>query len=70
MPTKKGFLLLGLISAILFIEELISPSYSSPKGRLSLIFAPIWNEFGWTGIATFWALCSVISLFFWWMKGE
>jgi len=70
MPTKKGFLLLGLFSLLGLIAELLAPSYEQPRGRLSILFTPIWHQFGWVGIAVFWAFSSVVFLILWMKKKE
>jgi hypothetical protein len=63
--SKKQIALAGaLIFLIMAGAEVLQPHFSRPTGRWSFLFGPIWDAFGWPGLAGYWLVlvipCAII----------
>jgi len=55
-------LAVGLIALLMACSEFLNPQLTRPTGRWSFLFGPIWDAFGPTGLAAYWALAGLVFL--------
>ncbi|MDX1915620.1 MAG: hypothetical protein SFU55_08540 [Methylophilus sp.] len=60
---NRFILILGAGGWLLALSELLNPTIEAPTGRWSILFKPIYNNFGSHGLALFWFLLGLYFIY-------
>ena len=61
-----------LMGLIMMVSELLEQQQTRPTGRWAFFFGPIWDLFGWYGLAAYWFGISAIfaAFYFFFLRNK